>query len=171
MLGGVLIRELATAALDAAWAFEMSSAQQGSLDPQLHSNNEEGHANGHGSVISAPATRTLPSPDVSDATVDDAYVQFIMYCNPSVPSDISTIELKKTFRSPPKSDGKTFNTFTLFELIRKLESKELKTWAQLAIELGVEPPALEKGQSAQKIQQYAVRLKVRGILMELNVAD
>jgi hypothetical protein len=26
--------------------------------------------------------------------------------------------------------------------------------------LGVEPPALEKGQSAQKVQQYAVRVKV-----------
>jgi hypothetical protein len=53
-----------------------------------------------------------------------------------------------------------FSTFTLFELIQKLELKEIKTWAQLAIVLGVEPPALDKGQSAQKVQQYAVRLKV-----------
>jgi hypothetical protein len=48
----------------------------------------------------------------------------------------------------------------LFELIQKLERKELKTWAMVALELGVEPPALEKGQSAQKVQQYAVRVKV-----------
>ncbi|KAG9244190.1 ARS binding protein 2-domain-containing protein [Calycina marina] len=82
-----------------------------------------------------------------------------MYCNPSVAADTDTSELKKTFRAPPKSDGKIFNTFTLFELIRKLEEKEIKTWAQLAIDLGVEPPALDKGQSAQKVQQYAVRLK------------
>jgi hypothetical protein len=83
-----------------------------------------------------------------------------MYCNPTVPLDTDTSELRKIFRAPPKSDGKTFNTFTLFELIRKLEQKEIKTWAQLAIDLGVEPPLLEKGQSAQKVQQYAVRLKV-----------
>jgi hypothetical protein len=107
------------------------------------------------------ASRLLPSKDVSDETLDDAYVSFILYCNPSIPSDTDTEELRKAFRSPPKSDGKSFSTFTLFELIRKLELKELKTWAQLAIELGVEPPAMEKGQSAQKVQQYAVRLKVR----------
>jgi hypothetical protein len=109
---------------------------------------------------SGAASRLLPSKDVSDETLDDAYVSFILYCNPSIPFDTDTDELKKAFRSPPKSDGKSFSTFTLFELIRKLELKEIKTWAQLAIDLGVEPPAMEKGQSAQKVQQYAVRLKV-----------
>jgi protein-tyrosine phosphatase len=74
-----------------------------------------------------------------------------MYCNPSVPLDTDTTELRKIFRAPPKSDGNVFSTFTLFELIQKLELKEIKTW---------EPPALDKGQSAQKVQQYAVRLKV-----------
>jgi hypothetical protein len=104
--------------------------------------------------------RVLPSCDVSDDTFDDAYVAFIFYCNPAIPLDTDTLELRRAFRSPPKSDGKNFNTFTLFELIRKLEMKEIKTWAQLAIDLGVEPPAVDKGQSAQKVQQYAVRLKV-----------
>lgn len=104
--------------------------------------------------------RSLPSKDVTDNNFDDAYINFIMYCNPAVPPDTDTTELRKTFRGPPKSDGKTFSTFTLFELIRKLDQKEIKTWAQLAIDLGVEPPSLEKGQSAQKVQQYAVRLKV-----------
>ena len=104
--------------------------------------------------------RSLPNRSVTDGRFDDAYVDFIMYCNPTVPLDTDTSELRKIFRAPPKSDGKTFNTFTLFELIRKLDQKEIKTWAQLAIDLGVEPPLLEKGQSAQKVQQYAVRLKV-----------
>jgi hypothetical protein len=104
--------------------------------------------------------RLLPSYDVSDDTFDDAYVAFIFYCNPTISLDTDTLELRRAFRSPPKSDGKNFSTFTLFELIRKLELKEIKTWAQLAIDLGVEPPAVEKGQSAQKVQQYAVRLKV-----------
>lgn len=103
--------------------------------------------------------RSLPTREVTDRNFDDAYVAFIMYCNPSVAADTDTSELRKIFRAPPKSDGKTFSTFTLFELIRKLELKEIKTWAQLAIDLGVEPPALDKGQSAQKVQQYAVRLK------------
>ena len=83
-----------------------------------------------------------------------------MYCNPDVPLATDTAELKKTFRAPPRSDGKNFSTFTLFELVSKLHTKELKTWAQLVTELGVEPPSTEKGQSTQKLQQYAVRLKV-----------
>jgi hypothetical protein len=107
------------------------------------------------------ANRSLPAREVTDDSFDDAYVTFIMYCNPTIPLDTDTTELRKIFRAPPKSDGKNFSTFTLFELIRKLDQKELKTWAQLALELGVEPPALDKGQSAQKVQQYAVRLKVR----------
>ena len=97
---------------------------------------------------------------MTDSNIDDAYVMFILYCNPNVPPSVDTSELRKTFRSPPRSDGKSFSVFTLFELIRKLDSKELKTWIQLAIELGVEPPSLEKKQSTQKVQQYAVRLKV-----------
>jgi hypothetical protein len=107
-----------------------------------------------------PTTRGLPSREVTDGTFDDAYVTFILHCNPSIPPDTDTVELRKTFRAPPKSDGKSFNTYILFELIGKLERKEIKTWAQLAIELGVEQPVLERGQSAQKVQQYAVRLKV-----------
>lgn len=107
-----------------------------------------------------PESRSLPSPDVTDQTIDDAYVSFILYCNPSVPSSVDTAELRRTFRSPPRSDGKSFSIFTLWELIRKLDNKELKTWIQLAIELGVEPPSAEKKQSTQKVQQYAVRLKV-----------
>jgi hypothetical protein len=83
-----------------------------------------------------------------------------MYCNPSIPLETDSTELRKIFRSPPKSDNKSFNTFTLFELIRKFEAKEIKTWAQLVEDLGVEKPSIEKKQSAQKVQQYAVRLKV-----------
>lgn len=104
--------------------------------------------------------RQLPPREVTRNSIEETYVLFIMCCNPSVPLSTDSTELRRGFNSPPKSDGKTFQTFTLFELIRKLELKELKTWAQLAIELGVEPPVLEKGQSAQKVQQYAVRLKV-----------
>jgi hypothetical protein len=106
------------------------------------------------------APRSLPNRAVTDENFDDAYVSFIMYCNPSVALDADTAELRKIFRAPPKSDGNMFSTFTLFELIKKLEHKAIKTWAQLVIILGVEPPALDKGQSAQKVQQYAVRLKV-----------
>lgn len=101
----------------------------------------------------------LPSREVTDANIDDAYVKFILFANPGVPRDIDTTELRRVFRTPPKSDGRSFSIYTLWQLIKKLENKELKTWSQLAIELGVEPPSTEKGQSAQKIQQYAVRLK------------
>ncbi|EGD87911.1 hypothetical protein H112_04386 [Trichophyton rubrum D6] len=103
--------------------------------------------------------RSLPSRDITNATIDDAYVEFILYCNPTIPSSTNTSELRRMFRSPPRSEGKNFCTFMLWELIQKLNRKELKTWIQLAIELGVEPPSVEKKQSTQKVQQYAVRLK------------
>ncbi|KAH7370579.1 ARS binding protein-like protein Abp2 [Rhexocercosporidium sp. MPI-PUGE-AT-0058] len=149
---------------------EQQHAPTQPLDPRRQS---QEHPQGNGQthqlptrIASLPTTsdsreeaRNLPSRDVSDESFDDAYLDFIMYCNPSIPLDTDATELKRIFRAPPKSDGKNFNTFTLFELIRKLELKEIKTWAQLALDLGVEPPALDKGQSAQKVQQYAVRLK------------
>ncbi len=104
--------------------------------------------------------RVLPSVEVSDNSLDDAYVTFIMYCNPSIPADIDTTELRKGFRAPPKSDGKSFSPFVLFGLISRLEAKDIKTWTQLVTELGVEQPDASKNQSTQKVQQYAVRLKV-----------
>ncbi|KAK2766235.1 hypothetical protein FQN54_007751 [Arachnomyces sp. PD_36] len=108
---------------------------------------------------SGTESRLLPSREIDDVTIDDAYTAFILYCNPNVPLSVDTTELRKVFRTPPRSDGKNFSIFTLWELIGKLERKELKTWIQLAIELGVEPPSAEKRQSTQKVQQYAVRLK------------
>ncbi|CAJ2511034.1 Uu.00g066590.m01.CDS01 [Anthostomella pinea] len=102
---------------------------------------------------------TLPHRGVTSETIDDAYVSFILYCNPAVPMDVDDAGLREAFRTPPKSEGKSFSTFTLFELIMKLHHKEIKTWAELALRLGVEPPDQDKGQSSQKIQQYAVRLK------------
>jgi hypothetical protein len=107
-----------------------------------------------------PTNRHLPAREIMDQTMDDAYVAFIFYCNPAIPISTDSTELRKVLRTPPKSDGKSFSTFKLFELIRKLEHKEIRTWTQLAIQLGVEPPSAEKNQSAQKVQQYAVRLKV-----------
>lgn len=104
-----------------------------------------------------PTDRSLPPREVTDETLDDAYVAFILYCNPSVPLDCDTTELRKTFRLPPKSDGKTFNVYELLQLIMRLEQKEIKTWTKLAIDLGVERTP---DQSSQKVQQYAVRLKV-----------
>ena len=105
-------------------------------------------------------SRALPTADINDGSMDDAYVQFILYCNPSIPDSVDTVELRRGFRSPPRSDGKSFSTYTLFNLIRRLESKELNTWTQLVLELGVEPPDPAKNQSTQKLAQYAVRLKV-----------
>lgn len=110
--------------------------------------------------ISSGPRPALPDRNVSANTIEDAYFGFILYCNPAVPIDTDSAALREAFRTPPKSGGKSFSTFTLFELIKKLESKEIKTWAELALRLGVEPPDQDKGQSSQKIQQYAVRLKV-----------
>ena len=108
----------------------------------------------------ASTERELPLRDIDDNSIDDAYIQFILYCNPSIPANVDTGELKKGFRTPPKSDGKTFSPYILLGLISRLEAKDIKTWTQLVIELGVEPPDAAKNQSSQKVQQYAVRLKV-----------
>ncbi|KAL2148190.1 hypothetical protein VTH82DRAFT_6907 [Thermothelomyces myriococcoides] len=110
---------------------------------------------------SPPPRRALPDRDVDATSIEDAYVAFILYCNPAVPVDADSTALREAFRTPPKSGGKSFSTYTLFELIKQFETKELKTWAELALKLGVDPPDQEKGQSSQKIQQYAVRLKTR----------
>jgi hypothetical protein len=111
---------------------------------------------------SAPLTqRALPSRDVSEETIVDAYVAFILYCNPYFPLDIDTSDLRRIFQTPPRSDGKDFSIFTLWGLVQRFDNKDIKTWTQLALELGVEPPSAERGGSVQKVQQYSVRLKVR----------
>ncbi|KAH6642543.1 ARS binding protein 2-domain-containing protein [Boeremia exigua] len=114
---------------------------------------------GHASPGYAPDDRGLPPQSVSDDTIDDAFASFILYCNPSFALSIDTSELVKLFRTPPKSDGNAFSTWTLFELIGKFSTGEIKTWTQLALDLGVSPPDTDKGQSTQKVQQYSVRLK------------
>ncbi|KAF1832010.1 hypothetical protein BDW02DRAFT_641105 [Decorospora gaudefroyi] len=106
-----------------------------------------------------PEDRSPPARDVADETIDHAYATFILYCNPHFSTTIDTTELVKLFRTPPKSDGNAFSTWTLFELIRKFDAKEIKTWTQLALDLGVKPPNTDEGQSTQKVQQYSVRLK------------
>jgi len=103
--------------------------------------------------------RLLPSRDVTAETIADAYIAFILYCNPQFPLDVDIDTLRTGFNTPPKSDNKTFETFRLYELIQRFDAKEIKTWGQLALELGVESPDTSKGQSVQKVQQYSVRLK------------
>lgn len=120
-------------------------------------------------LVHSPHSRTLPQIStrlglpprtVTADTIEEAFVQFILACNPGVPIEADTTTLRESFWSPPKSGGKSFETWTLFELIAQFQSKEIKTWGELALKLGVEPPDQDKGQSSQKIQQYAVRLKV-----------
>lgn len=115
----------------------------------------------HASPSYTPDDRSLPTQDVSNDTIDDAFASFVLYCNPSFALSTDTSELVKLFRIPPKSDGNAFSTWTLFELIRKFSTGDIKTWTQLALDLGVSPPDTDKGQSTQKVQQYSVRLKVR----------
>lgn len=109
----------------------------------------------------AAARPTLPDRNVTAVTIEDAYVRFIFYCNPALPLDLDTEQLRDAFRNPPRSGGKTFSTFVIFELVRSFYNKEIRTWTELTTRLGVEPPDPSKDESAQKIAQYGVRLKVR----------
>ena len=104
--------------------------------------------------------RTLPTRQVTSSSIEDAYVQFIVYCNPALPNNADITSLREGFRTPPKSAGKAFDPFVIFELVRHFYTKEIKTWAELTMRLGVEPPDLSKDESSQKVAQYGVRLKV-----------
>ncbi|KAK3686714.1 hypothetical protein LTR37_019551 [Vermiconidia calcicola] len=126
-----------------------------SLSPHPNRSNQGGDS----TAPFKPIDRALPSRDVSAETITDAYTAFVLYCNPSFGPDVDTTTLRENFQSPPKSDSKDFEVYRLFELIRKFDAKEIKTWGQLALDLGVEPPDVSKGQSVQKVQQYSVRLK------------
>ncbi|CAG8705901.1 10855_t:CDS:2, partial [Acaulospora colombiana] len=100
--------------------------------------------------------RNLPPKDVTPENIGNRYLEFILYCNPSAPSDLDVSSLIRSFNAVPKSDGKTFETWVLFQLVAKHHSGEIKTWTKLAQQLGVERT---NESSPQKIQQYAVRLK------------
>ncbi|KAF3162063.1 hypothetical protein TWF788_002172 [Orbilia oligospora] len=106
--------------------------------------------------VEVAVIRRWPTRDVTDDKIHDCYVDFILCCNPAVPDNCDTAELRKSFRAPPKSDGVTFSVFKLFQLIKRFEEGDIKTWIQLVTELGVER---KQDQSTQKVQQYAVRLK------------
>lgn len=135
---------------------------------QGHARNKSGSLSPHigkssplrnSSSAARSTDRSLPSRDVTAETLSEAYVSFILYCNPQILLDVDTTTLRMTFQSPPKSDNKDFDVYRLYELIRQFDAKEIKTWAQLVMELGVEAPDTAKGQSVQKVQQYSVRLK------------
>ncbi|ETS05196.1 hypothetical protein M419DRAFT_71185 [Trichoderma reesei RUT C-30] len=106
------------------------------------------------------ATRpALPDRNVTPDTIEDAYVRFIFYCNPALPLDADTDSLREAFANPPRSGGKSFSPFLIFDLVQRFYRKEIKTWTELTTRLGVEPPDLSKDESAQKVAQYGVRLK------------
>lgn len=123
---------------------------------EQQANNGVAMPSSHGFVVRP----TLPDRDVSAASIEEAYVRFIFYCNPALPLDSDTESLREAFRTPPKSGGKAFDTFAIYGLVGKFYNKEIKTWTELTTTLGVEPPDPAKDESAQKVAQYGVRLKV-----------
>lgn len=130
--------------------------------PGPHASSRLVNGNHHVAGPSAPAASatTLPDRNVASESIEEAYVRFIFYCNPALSLDADTEALRDAFRNPPKSGGKSFDTFAIYELVRKFYGKEIKTWTELTIKLGVEPPDPTKDESSQKVTQYGVRLKV-----------
>ncbi|KAF2221480.1 ARS binding protein 2-domain-containing protein [Elsinoe ampelina] len=104
--------------------------------------------------------RDLPSREVTSENITDAYIHFILFCNPAYPDDIDTSALRELFRGPPSSNKKTFETWDIFILVKRLnEFDGIRTWQQLALELGVDPGIAEDGAGSQRVPQYIVRLK------------
>lgn len=111
----------------------------------------------------------LPDQDTNDENIEDAYVQFILYCNPSLSRTLPTIGLRRAFHAVPRADGKSFEVFELFKLMQKLQHGEIGSWNSLVVELGVDRPDPSKNQSSQKLGQYAVRLKVSRCLVDIDL--
>lgn len=107
--------------------------------------------------------RVLPDKDVSPDTIGEAYISFILYCNPALPQDCMVDTLREAFKAPPKSQGKEFPTWSVFQNVKRFYNKEIPTWTEMVVQLGVDPPDLSKDESSQKITQYGVRLKVRKV--------
>ena len=98
--------------------------------------------------------------DLTPSSLEDAYIRFILHCNPAVPLSSDIESLREAFRYPPRSGGKAFEPLKVYELVRQFYDKDIKTWTELATKLGVEPPDPSKDESSQKVAQYGVRLKV-----------
>jgi len=112
--------------------------------------------------------RKWPERAVTEDNIHISYVEFILCCNPSVPTNCDVSELSRVFNLPPKSDGNNFSTYKLFQLISMFEEGKIKTWTKLLSDLGVER---RSDQSTQKVQQYAVRLKVCCLTDPVLVAE
>lgn len=136
---------------------QLLTPQSGTVQPSLPTVFPHSASEG---PLEESSKRSLPPTDITDENLDGRYVQFILYCNPAIPDGVDATALKAGLRSPPRSDGKTYSPFVIFRLISRLENKEIKSWTSLVVEMGVELPDTSKNQSTQKVQQYAVRLKV-----------
>ncbi|TID20203.1 hypothetical protein E2P81_ATG07506 [Venturia nashicola] len=108
-----------------------------------------------------PQDRSLPDRNVNEDNITDAYVAFILYCNPCFPLSVDTTLLKKTFNELPASEGVRHNIFLLYKLIRRHEANDAacQKWTHIIKLLGVKEPDTEKKQSHQKLSQFGVRLK------------
>lgn len=102
-------------------------------------------------MLTQTQDRRLPTRNVTPENLTSTYVAFILYCNPHFPLSVDTSQLEEKFNSVPRTDNKDFETWRLFELIRQFDAKEIETWGQLALDLGVEPPDTSKQQSIQKV--------------------
>ncbi|EEB08083.2 ARS binding protein Abp2 [Schizosaccharomyces japonicus yFS275] len=96
-----------------------------------------------------------PRQGLTADNLTERYCHFCLCCNPWY-TGTDTQELANAFNSIPKADGNVFDPWLLFLLVRQFHHGIINSWASLVALMGVER---KEEQSAQKIQQYAVRLK------------
>ena len=65
---------------------------------------------------------------------------------------------------PPKSQGKEFSPWLVFQKVKQFYRREIPTWTEMVIQLGVDEPDVSKGESSQKLTQYGVRLKAGSLI-------
>ena len=102
--------------------------------------------------------RVLPSREVSRTTIGQAYTQFVLFCNPAYDAGVDTADLEDMFSAPPSSNKQNFQVFDIFAQVKRLHQLEIRTWQQLATDLGVR--IIDDVQaSSQRVPQYVVRLR------------
>ncbi|KAJ8110038.1 hypothetical protein OPT61_g7008 [Boeremia exigua] len=148
-----------------AFSFRHPSAGVPVIDPALEQSNRNRHA--PMAVLPHTANDHLLQPD--NAALSSAHLAHGFYSDmarnsqpPSTPSNASPRFSAAVTPTGPVEGRKPqlHARRPRAALARwKFSTGDIRTWTQLALDLGVSPPDTDKGQSTQKVQQYSVRLK------------
>lgn len=106
-------------------------------------------------------TRLPDRHSVNASNVTNSYIDFVGYSDPSIDtSDANTLShLDKKFNAVPKTEGKVFTTWSLFECVTMMHRGEISNWSQLVGKLGVSDVS-GRPQYAQRCKRWLQKYKI-----------